>query len=159
MEEKGKEFVKKINIDKAINKSNIAIALITISVLTYVVPLIEGNFDFGMIFEVISLVFTLISRLYMSKYNAIKSRTFNICSIFSVGWILIYDIMIFLSSTDSLFYIDYYDWFEIFTIGYMVILFLINKDLSKADNPEKYKESTDWFYERYESDEKNDIKK
>ena len=154
MEEKEKEFVKKINIDKAINKSNIAIALITISVLTYVVPLIEGNFDFGMIFEVISLVFTLISRLYMSKYNAIKSRTFNICSIFSVGWILIYDIMIFLSSTDSLFYIDYYDWFEIFTIGYMVILFLINKDLSKADNPEKYKESTDWFYEKYEDDNK-----
>ena len=152
MEEK--EFVKKINIDKAINKSNIAIALITISVLTYVVPLIEGNFDFGMIFEVISLVFTLISRLYMSKYNAIKSRTFNICSIFSVGWILIYDIMIFLSSTDSLFYIDYYDWFEIFTIGYMVILFLINKDLSKADNPEKYKESTDWFYEKYEDENK-----
>mgnify|MGYP000180566239 FL=1 len=154
MEEKEKEFVKKINIDKAINKSNIAIALITISVLTYVVPLIEGNFDFGMIFEVISLVFTLISRLYMSKYNAIKSRTFNICSIFSVGWILIYDIMIFLSSTDSLFYIDYYDWFEIFTIGYMVILFLINKDLSKADNPEKYKESTDWFYEKYEDENK-----
>ncbi len=152
MEEK--EFVKKINIDKAINKSNIAVALITISVLTYVVPLIEGNFDFGMIFEVISLVFTLISRLYMSKYNAIKSRTFNICSIFSVGWILIYDIMIFLSSTDSLFYIDYYDWFEIFTIGYMVILFLINKDLSKADNPEKYKESTDWFYEKYEDENK-----
>ena len=154
MEEKEKEFVKKINIDKAINKSNIAIALITISVLTYVVPLIEGNFDFGMIFEVISLVFTLISRLYMSKYNAIKSRTFNICSIFSVGWILIYDIMIFLSSTDSLFYIDYYYWFEIFTIGYMVILFLINKDLSKADNPEKYKESTDWFYEKYEDENK-----
>lgn len=154
MEEKEKEFVKKINIDKAINKSNIAIVLITISVLTYVVPLIEGNFDFGMIFEVISLVFTLISRLYMSKYNAIKSRTFNICSIFSVGWILIYDIMFFLSSTDSLFYIDYYDWFEIFTIGYMVILFLINKDLSKADNPEKYKESTDWFYEKYEDENK-----
>ena len=154
MEEKEKEFVKKINIDKAINKSNIAIVLITISVLTYVGPLIEGNFDFGMIFEVISLVFTLISRLYMSKYNAIKSRTFNICSIFSVGWILIYDIMIFLSSTDSLFYIDYYDWFEIFTIGYIVILFLINKDLSKADNPEKYKESTDWFYEKYEDENK-----
>ena len=154
MEEKEKEFSKKVNIDKAIKKSNTAIALITISVLTYVVPLIEGNFDFGMIFEVISLVFTLISRLYMSKYNAIKSRTFNICSIFSVGWILIYDIMIFLSSTDSLFYIDYYDWFEIFTIGYMVILFLINKDLSKADNPEKYKESTDWFYEKYEDENK-----
>ena len=47
---------------------------------------------------------------------------------------------------------------EFFLILYLIILFAINKDLSKADNPEKHKESTDWFYERYESDEKNDIK-
>lgn len=31
-----------------------------------------------------------------------------------------------------------------------MILFAINRDLSKADNPIKYKESTDWFYEKYE---------
>lgn len=35
-----------------------------------------------------------------------------------------------------------------------MILFAINRDLSKADNPIKYKESTDWFYETYEENEK-----
>ena len=35
-----------------------------------------------------------------------------------------------------------------------MILFGINRDLSKADNPINYKESTDWFYETYEEDEK-----
>lgn len=45
---------------------------------------------------------------------------------------------------------------EIFIILDLVILFVINKNLRKADNPEKYKESTDWFYERL--DEKDDIK-
>lgn len=34
-----------------------------------------------------------------------------------------------------------------------MILFAINKDLSKADNPIKYKESTDWFYEQHEEKE------
>ncbi len=30
---------------------------------------------------------------------------------------------------------------------YINILFLITRDLGKAENPIKYKESTDWFYE------------
>lgn len=47
-----------------------------------------------------------------------------------------------------------YDYFfgEIFTILYIIRLFAINKNLSKADNPIKYKESTDWFYERDEKE-------
>lgn len=38
------------------------------------------------------------------------------------------------------------------------MLFEINRNLSKADNPEKYKESTDWFYEKYEEKENGDNK-
>ena len=50
--------------------------------------------------------------------------------------------------------IDIYKMFfgEIFTILYIIRLFAINKNLSKADNPIKYKESTDWFYERDEKE-------
>ena len=39
----------------------------------------------------------------------------------------------------------------------MIILFAINIDLAKADNPVKYKESTDWFYEKYEGKEKENL--
>ena len=45
---------------------------------------------------------------------------------------------------------------EFFTLLAFATLFAIYKDLRKADNPEKYKESTDWFYERLdEKEEKN----
>ena len=39
-------------------------------------------------------------------------------------------------------------------ITYVMSLFVVNRKLAKADNPIKYKESTDWFYEQYE-DENN----
>lgn len=53
----------------------------------------------------------------------------------------------------------YYFWGEILSILYLSIMFAINNDLSKADNPIKYKESTDWFYETYEDDKNKEIKK
>ena len=39
------------------------------------------------------------------------------------------------------------------SILYLVILWAIFRDLAKASDPIKYKESTDWFYETYEKEE------
>ncbi|MCI8760603.1 MAG: hypothetical protein HFJ34_05765 [Clostridia bacterium] len=76
----------------------------------------------------------------------------------SIGWLLVYDMIILFSSIEDivdLTFLGYkYFWGEIFSIVYVVLLFAINKDLLKADNPTKYKESTDWFYEKYEEKEK-----
>ena len=44
---------------------------------------------------------------------------------------------------------------EFFLIIYIVLLFAINRDLSKADNPIRYRESTDWFYESYEENKED----
>ncbi len=48
---------------------------------------------------------------------------------------------------------DYF-WSEFLTILYVLMLWAMNRDLLKAHNPIKYKESTDWFYEKYEGKEK-----
>ena len=140
------EFVRKVNIDKANNKTGIAIVLIVLSILTYIVPLVFGEFDFGIIFEGISLIFLLIAKMYMSEYKEVSSKKYIVCSLVAIGWILIYDAV-------DLAFLGY-DYFfgEIFTILYIIRLFAINKNLSKADNPIKYKESTDWFYERDEKE-------
>ena len=69
------EFVRKVNIDKANNKTGIAIVLIVLSILTYIVPLVFGEFDFGIIFEGISLIFLLIAKMYMSFSNMIVLPT------------------------------------------------------------------------------------
>ena len=151
-----------MNIDKAKKKTIAPMVFIGISLLTYVMPLMWGEFDFGILFEVASLVFLILARNYMSQYDETRAKRYIICSIVSIGWILIYDIILLCVSIQSAIDVAFlgYDYLlgEFFLILYLIILFAINKDLSKADNPEKHKESTDWFYERYESDEKNDIK-
>lgn len=162
MKDKEKEFIKEVNIDKAKKKTIAPMVFIGISLLTYVMPLMWGEFDFGILFEVASLVFLILARNYMSQYDETRAKRYIICSIVSIGWILIYDIILLCVSIQDAIDVAFlgYDYLlgEFFLILYLIILFAINKDLSKADNPEKYKESTDWFYERYESDEKNDIK-
>lgn len=158
MSDEEKEFIKKVNVDKAKNKTIAPILLMILSILTYVVPLMYGEFDFGIVFEIISLVFLLIARSYMSKYDEIRSKRYIICSMVAIGWILIYDVILLCSYVQDV--VDLallgYDFYfgEIFSILYLIILFAINRDLSKADNPIKYKESTDWFYETYEENEK-----
>lgn len=162
MTDKERKFIREENIDKAKKKTIAPMVFIGISLLTYVMPLMWGEFDFGILFEVASLVFLILARNYMTQYDETRAKRYIICSIVSIGWILIYDIILLCVSIQDAIDVAFlgYDYLlgEFFLILYLIILFAINKDLSKADNPEKYKESTDWFYERYESDEKNDIK-
>lgn len=69
----------------------------------------------------------------------------------AIGWILIYDIIILIVNIQSLADILVLGYeqliMEILSILYINLLFLITRDLAKAENPIKYKESTDWFYE------------
>lgn len=160
MTDNEKEFVKNVNIDKAKNKTIACILLTIISLLSYIVPLMFGNFDFGMIFEILTLVFIFIARYYMSEYDEVRSKRFTVFAMIPIGWLLIYDLITILPYVSNILDFTFlglsFVLQEIFIILDLIILFLINKDLSKADNPEKYKESTDWFYERL--DEKDDIK-
>ena len=150
MEDKEKEFIKNVNIDKAKNKTFISIVLITISILTYVMPFMYGEVDFGIIFEIASLTCLLFSRYYMTKYDEIRSKRYIICSIVAIGWILIYDIIYLLSTMrtiEDLFAVAYiFLYGQIFSVAYISLLFAINRNLAKADNPIKYIENTDWFY-------------
>lgn len=152
MDDSEKEFIKKVNIDKAKNKTIACIVLTIISLLSYVVPFLLGHFDFGMIFEILTLVFIFIARNYMSKYNEECSKRFTIFAMIPIGWLLIYDLITILSYVSDI--VDFtflgldFVLQDGLTILNLVILFVINKDLRKADNPEKYKENTDWFYER-----------
>ncbi len=160
MEEKEKKFIKEINVDKAKNQTNLPILLIVISIMTYIIPLMCGEFDFGIVFEIISLIFLIIARNYMSKYDEIRAKRYIIYSMVAIGWIFIYDIICMIPYIQDIVDLTIwgYNFFsgEVFTILYLIILFSINKYLSKADNPEMYKESTDWFYEKYEEKENGD---
>lgn len=151
---KEKEFKKKINVDKAIKKSNIAVVAIIISILTYIVPLINGIFDFGIIFESVSLIFLIIAKQQMDKYDENSARRYINYSLMAIGWILIYDLILIISCLENVYEIFFiigdYLYLEHISLIYILILFIIKKDLLKANDPIQYKESTDWFYEKYE---------
>lgn len=158
MTDNEKEFVKKVNIDKAKNKTIACIVLTIISLLSYIEPLMFGEFDFGIFFEIFTLVFIFMARINMTKYDEDRSKRYTIFAMIPIGWLFIYDLIAILSYVSNMLDFTFlgldFVLQEGFTILDLLILFAINRDLRKIDNPEKYKESTDWFYERL--DEKDD---
>ena len=96
----------------------------------------------------------------MSNYNEDCSKRFIILAMIPIGWLLIYDLITILYYASNLLDFTFLSWEFIlqegFTILDLLVLFAINKDLRKADNPEKYKESTDWFYERLAEKDKEE---
>ena len=64
MTEEGKKYFFKVNMDKAKNKTRIAIFIILVSIMTYIIPILEGILDFGVIFESVSLIFIIIAKRY-----------------------------------------------------------------------------------------------
>ena len=142
--EEERAFVKKVNMDKAKNKSNYVIFLIAISLATYVFPLILKSFDFGIVFEIISIVMIIIARGKMGLYDIVKSKRYVIISMVAIGWILIYDLINLMGNVIVL---AYYEWMIIIAL---LLMFDIIKDIDKADNPEKYKNNSNWFYENYD---------
>lgn len=149
MEEK--DFIKKVNMEKANNKILIPILLLVISILTYIVPLMYGAFDFGLIFEIIAFIFLLIAKKYILINDEKKAKRYIICSMLSIGWLLIYDCIWFISyilDGLDLFYLIYNFFFgEILSISSILFLFSINKDVSNINEKIEYKENKDWFYE------------
>ena len=143
----------KVNIDKALIKSKPAIIIMVFNLLSYIYLFMFGNFDFGFIFELASLLFLLIARKDMEEYNLSKSKRKIIISIFLIIALLIYDVGILIINavgiTDLIILIVKYLFIQVLILCYLLILIGIMKDLNKAENSEKYKENTDWFYENY----------
>ena len=86
--------------------------------------------------------------------NEVKAKKYITYAMFSMGWILLYDIIVLFNQMQDLgdiIYIAYsYIGAELLSIICLVVLFEINNVLKKANNPEKYKESENWFYEKIE---------
>ena len=98
MTDNEKEFVKNVNIDKAKKKTIACIILTIISLLSYIVPLLFGDFDFGMVFEIITLVCIFIAREKMSNYNENGAKTFIILAMIPIMLVLMMVCSLFLLS-------------------------------------------------------------
>lgn len=152
-----KQDLKEVNIDRAKSATNFAFVLIVISLLTYILPSIFEIFDFGLILEGISLVSLIIARMFMSEYDCTKAKIFNVVAIIPIVIVLLYDfISMYITEgfVGTMLYADRYVWLELELILYVLVLGSAQFSLLKADEPEKYKESTDWFYENPDEEDK-----
>ncbi len=149
MTEEEKEFIKKVNTDKAKNKASMAIGCMVLSICTYIVPLIAGDFDFGIVFEGLTLILLINARKYMVKYELKQAKKYAILSMIPTGWIVIFDVITLLFDLLDVALI------ESITFVALGLIFSVIMDLDKAESPEKYPEGKNWFYEQYDG-EKDD---
>lgn len=137
-------FKKNIYLNKAKNILFLTIPFFILSFITYIIPNLFNIFDFGLIFELLSFILLLIALHFINKSNIYYSKRFIIFSIFSIGWLLVYD-LINLFVNFSFHAIIFFDKLLI------IIIFLqskIYKNLCKANNENEFEEPTDWFYDK-----------
>lgn len=141
---------RKTNIDKANKRTIIPILILMISCITYIEPLIYGEFDFGIIFEMISLILIFVAKGYMKKYNEKKAKKTIIIAILPVLWLFIYDFIIVINSIKDygLEAIVFFAVGELLSVIYITCSYYIYKDLDNANEPIDEMKNKNWYYEK-----------
>ncbi len=161
-EKEQKEFIKKIYAEKAGKLLKWAFWILIFDIATYALFIFLGDFDFGVIFEIITFFFVIKSMNIIKEYSIDRAKTNIIIAMIPVGWLLIYDFIDLLShlgqiiqeltryysSSDFFFYEYTFDLVDITLLLIMLLLFESYRSLCKSTGDKRYKESTDWFYEK-----------
>jgi len=165
MEVDEKEYFRKVSIDRAYNNTWICMFCLLYSLSTYIVPLIFGApFDFGLIFESISFILILVARHYMNEYDAKKSKIIMIIAISILALLMTYDIITIISTAinnenELLATVMLFIKNDYLTIICILTFFIVYFCLRKSEDPERFKENTDIFYEKLSEEEKEKIGK
>ena len=110
----------------------IAIILIVVSISTYIMPILGGGFDFGLVLEVLSLVLVIAAKNYLSKNNLNDSMVSAKVAILLIAILLIYDIVQFVNTATNLsaevlnFILE-----ELIFIAYIIVLSILSIRISK----------------------------
>lgn len=155
-------FTKKIYADKAIRILKYVLGILIFDFATYIIYGFMGYSDFGVFFEIITLIFVIKAKNIIKEQSIDKAKTNIIISMLPIGWLLVYDFIDLLShlgqiseelkryysSSDFLFYTYTLDLVDITLLLIMLLLFLSYASLCKATGDNRYNQSTDWFYDK-----------
>ena len=159
---KNKEHIEKIYSEKAIIILKYCIGIYIFSFFTYAIALFFGNFDFGLIFETISFIFTILSLNKIKNKDFPKAKKYTIFAMIPIGWLIIYDlinllvnikeviteVIFYYTSSDQFFYhIEPY-LYDIALVATIILLFLAYKSIRRADGTDENNNPTDAFYEK-----------
>ncbi len=168
---KNKAHIQEVYRDKAIRFLKFCIGIFAFDGFTYLIPFVYNTFDlghinafdFGLIFEVISFVFVLLSidRLKQNKLQSSKKSI--LIAMIPIGWLIIYDFINLLANIEEVLgeVVSYYigpDKFFYFLAPYLVdvtliaiIIFLYKSysSINKSDGTTSVSDNyTDTFYNK-----------
>ena len=154
--------IKEAYLDRASNLLKISMATFIFSFITYLIALLYGAFDFGLIFEIISFVFLLLAFFRIKNEDTQAAKTYLIISMISVGWLIIYDLINLLANlpevmTEVFYYFASLDFLfynlspylvDVFLIVNLILLYLAFSSIKKAEGQTKPKNFTEEFYDK-----------
>jgi len=106
---KNKAHIQEVYREKAIRFLKFCIGIFAFDGFTYLVPFVYNAiglrhmnaFDFGLIFEVISFVFVLLSIDRLKQNNLQSSKKSIIIAMIPIGWLIIYDFINLLANIEE----------------------------------------------------------
>ena len=159
---KNKAHIQEVYVDKSIFFLKFCIGIFLFSVITYLIALEYNAFDFGFIFEVISLVFVLLSIDKLKKQKLQSAKKCIIIAMIPIGWLIIYDFINLLANLNEVManVIEYYTtWDRYFyslrpylvdvtLIALIVLLYKSYSSVNKADGTTVSDSYADTFYNK-----------
>ena len=159
-----KTHIRKVYKDKAENLLKKCMVIMFLSILTYILPLVLFKaFDFGLVFEVISLVFIEIAYNKMGQNDFRVLKRYTIIAMIPIGWLIIYDFIDLLANIGevfievSMYYLTGDQFFyylapylvDVLLIASIILLYKTYSSLKKAEGSEPvYDSYEDTFYDK-----------
>ena len=160
-----KIHIRKVYKDKAENLLKKCMVIMFLSILTYILPLVLFKaFDFGLVFEVISLVFIVIAYNKMGQNDFRVLKRYTIIAMIPIGWLIIYDFIDLLANIGevfievSMYYLTGDQFFyylapylvDVLLIASIILLYKTYSSLKKAEGSEAvYDSYEDTFYDKF----------
>ena len=147
--------IKQVYSDQAYNLLNLLKVFLIIDLLTYVIPIfVFKEFDFGVIFSLISFIFVVLA--YDNVTHDLKSSKIRIMiSIIPMAWIIIYDLIDMLLNADSFILVysftyagDYLKLAFLLEILILVLQIRTYIALSKSLGEKQFIDPTEEFYNK-----------
>ena len=159
-----KTHIRKVYKDKAENLLKKCIVIMFLSIFTYIIPLVIFKaLDFGLVFEVISLIFIIIAYNKMGQNDFRVLKRYTIIAMIPIGWLIIYDFIDLLANIGevfievSMYYLTGDQFFyylapylvDVLLIASIILLYKTYSSLKKAEGSEPvYDSYEDTFYDK-----------
>lgn len=161
-DKKNKAHIQEAYIDKSIFFLKVCLGIILFSIIIYLIGLEHDAFDCGFVFEVISLVFVILSINKLKKHQLPSAKKCIVIAMIPIGWLIIYDFINLLANINEVMenVIEYYTTWDIYfyslrpylvdvtLIILIVLLYKSYSSVNKADVSTASDSYTDRFYNK-----------